>query len=71
MLRSEENSPRKLVHFEGKDFQGWGCSECAWRFRPFGPPVGKSIDEMRRNFEVRLSEEFASHACARAARLQA
>jgi hypothetical protein len=68
MFRSEGNSPRKLVRVEGQNFKGWGCSDCAWRFSPSGPPVGESLDEMKRNFEVQLAEEFASHACARAAR---
>ena len=71
MFRSEENSPRKLVRVEGQNFKGWGCSECAWRFNPSSLPVGKTLDEMARNYEMQLSKEFASHACARAARLQA
>ena len=71
MFRSEENSPRKLMRVEGQNFRGWGCSECAWVFHPSGPPVGKSLDEMTRNFQMQLAKEFASHACARAARQQA
>ena len=60
----EESSSRKLVHVEGQSFRGWSCSECAWVFHPSDPPVGKSLDEMKRNFQMQLSEEFASHACA-------
>jgi rubredoxin len=60
----EEISSRKLVRVEGRSFRGWGCSECAWVFNPAGPPVGRSLDEMTRNFQMQLSEEFASHACA-------
>jgi hypothetical protein len=71
MFGSEVNSPRKPVHIEDQNFRGWGCSECAWRFNPSGPPVGKTLDEMARNFEMQLSKQFASHACARAARQQA
>ena len=59
----EESSSRKLVHIEEQSFRGWGCSECAWLFHPYDPPVGKSLDEMKRNFQMQLSEEFASHAC--------
>jgi hypothetical protein len=29
-----------------------------------GPLSGKSLDEMKRNFQVQLSEEFTSHPCA-------
>ena len=61
----EESSFRKLVRVEGRSFEGWGCSECAWVFNPSGPPVGKSLDEMTRNFQMQLAEEFASHACAK------
>jgi hypothetical protein len=64
-LRSDGRVPsRKLVRVEGRSFEGWGCSECAWLFNPSGPPVGKSLDEMKQNFQMQLSEEFASHDCA-------
>jgi hypothetical protein len=43
---------------------GWGYSECAWVFNPSGPPIGKTLDQMTRNFHAQLSEEFASHDCA-------
>jgi hypothetical protein len=60
----QEPSSRKLVRVEGQRFRGSGCSECAWVFNPSGPPIGKSLDEMKRNFQMQLSEEFVSHACA-------
>lgn len=63
--KGPESSSRKLVWVEGQSFEGWGCSECAWVFNPSGPPTGKSLDEMKRNFQVQLSEEFMSHNCAR------
>jgi hypothetical protein len=56
----EEGLSRKLVR-SGESFEGWGCSDCAWVFNPSGPPVGRSLDEMKRNYEMKLSEEFASH----------
>ena len=55
---------RKLVWIGEDRFQGWVCSECAWRFNPVGPPVGESLDEMMRNFELQRDQEFASHVCA-------
>jgi hypothetical protein len=61
---SPGNSPRQLVWLTGHNFEGWGCSECAWLFRPTGPPIGQSLDEMKQNYQRHLSDEFASHACA-------
>ena len=68
--KGQESSSRKLVWVEMQNFQGWGCSECAWVFNPSGPPTGESLDEMKRNFEVQLSEEFASHACVKRPRVK-
>jgi len=67
----QESSIRTLVWVEEKRAKGWGCSECAWVFNPSGPPVGKSLDEMKRNFEAHLSEEFAAHSCAERPRVKA
>jgi hypothetical protein len=64
MLHESEISARKLARVERQSFWGWGCSECAWVFNPSGPPVGESLDAMKRNFQVQLSAEFASHDCA-------
>ena len=62
--KSKESVSRKLVWVQGESFAGWGCSECAWLFNSSGPPSGKSLDEMKRNFQAQLSEEFTSHGCA-------
>jgi hypothetical protein len=61
---------RKLVWVEGQNVAGWGCSECAWVFKSSAWPAGKSLDEITRNFQAQLSEEFASHACAEHPRLK-
>jgi hypothetical protein len=63
--KGSESSSRRLVWVEGQSVEGWGCSECAWVFNPSGPAIGKTLDEMKRNFQMQLSEEFASHACAK------
>ena len=55
---------RKLVWIEEQYFWGWRCSECAWLFRPLGPLVGQSIDEMKVHYEQQRDNEFASHICA-------
>jgi hypothetical protein len=54
---------RELVWIQENGFAGWGCSECAWVFRPSGPPVGKSLDEMKRKFELQRGKEFRLHVC--------
>ncbi len=62
--KGKESSSRKVVWVEGQTFEGWGCSECAWLFNFSGPFSDKSLDEMKRTFQVQLSEEFIVHACA-------
>jgi len=54
---------RKLAWIEEQGFQGWGCSECGWRFSPTGAPTGKSLDEMMENYERRRDKGFAAHVC--------
>ena len=54
---------REMVWFEKEDFQGWACSECAWKFKPSGVPTGKTIDEMKQQYERQRDCEFASHLC--------
>jgi rubredoxin len=61
----QESSSRKLIWTDRQNFKGWGCTECDWVFNPSGPPIGESLEEMKRNFEMQLSEEFAAHACAK------
>jgi hypothetical protein len=55
---------RKLIWIEKPRFQGCGCSECAWSFKPSGPPSGKSLREMKDTFERLRDKEFATHVCA-------
>jgi hypothetical protein len=55
---------RKLIWAESRTFQGWACSECAWTFKPLGPLVGESIDEMKMHYESERDKQFASHVCA-------
>jgi hypothetical protein len=55
---------RRLVWVERQNFLGWGCSECAWVFNPLGPLVGKTIDEMKIQYEEQRDKEFKSHVCA-------
>jgi hypothetical protein len=55
---------RTLIWIEGSDFQGSGCSECAWVCSPSGPPGGDSLEEMIEKYERRRDKEFAAHVCA-------
>jgi rubredoxin len=60
----QENPSRQLITINRRSFEGWSCSNCEWIFRPSGPPVGKSLDEMKQNYQRQLSQEFAAHACS-------
>jgi hypothetical protein len=57
-------SLRELIWIQERHFQGWGCSECAWVFRPSGPPTGNSLQEMKENYLRLRDEESAAHVCA-------
>ena len=55
---------RTLIWIEEPRFQGWGCSGCAWVFSPSGSPDGKSLEEMKEEYERLRDKEFAAHVCA-------
>jgi hypothetical protein len=55
---------RKLIWIQKPHFLGWGCSECAWVFRPSGPPMGNSLQEMKEYYLRLRDEESAAHVCA-------
>lgn len=60
-----ESMRRKLVWIEEKGFWGWGCSECEWVFRPLGPLLGESLEDMKKHYAEERDKEFASHVCAK------
>jgi hypothetical protein len=55
---------RQLIWIEKPSFQGCACSDCAWVFKPSGPPVGNSLEEMMAIYKRLRDEEFAIHVCA-------
>jgi hypothetical protein len=55
---------RKPIWIEEPRFRGYGCSECAWVFKPEGQPAGNSLDEMKEIFERLRNKAFAIHVCA-------
>jgi hypothetical protein len=57
--------PRKLEWIRSQDFQGFGCSQCNWKFRPLGTPAGDSLEEMKRKYEAERDKEFAAHTCVK------
>jgi hypothetical protein len=61
---------REMVWVKTEGFQGWACSECAWKFNPLGVLTGGSIDDMKQNYERERDREFASHLCAGHPRMQ-
>jgi len=62
---------RNMKWIEERTFEGWGCSKCIWVFHPFGLPIGESLDQMKRNFQIQLAEAFASHDCVERGRAKA
>jgi hypothetical protein len=56
--------PRKLVWIENANFEGFGCSECNWVFKPANAIVTESLDEMKRKYEAERDKEFSAHVCA-------
>jgi hypothetical protein len=60
----QAKSARELVWIEEQWLAGWGCSECAWVFNASGWPLGNTLEDVTRNFQMQLSEEFASHDCS-------
>jgi hypothetical protein len=57
--------PRRIERIKSPDFQGFGCSECNWRFKPSGGPGDDSLDEMKRKYEAERDKEFAAHVCVK------
>ena len=55
---------REMLWVERERFHGWACSACAWVFNVPGPPVGKSIEEMKQRYEAERDKAFKSHVCA-------
>ena len=55
---------RKMVWIKTRQMEAWTCFACAWAFRPSGPPLGNSLDEMMQMYELQRDKEYASHVCA-------
>jgi hypothetical protein len=56
---------RTLTWVQNTNFRGWGCSECAWLFKPVGGPTGNSLEEMAQAFVLQRDQEFAAHSCVK------
>ncbi len=54
---------RKMIWMASAERESWGCSECSWSFHPSGPPLGDSLDEMKKNYERQRDKEFDAHMC--------
>ena len=60
--------PRQLVWIVKQNFQGFGCSEYNWVFKPSGAPLHESLDEMKQKYEGQRDKEFSAHVCAKHSR---
>jgi hypothetical protein len=56
--------PRLLEWSKSRNFQGFRCSECDWKFKPSGAAAGNSLAEMMSEYETQRDKEFAAHVCA-------
>src|SRR5579859_3280593 len=54
---------RTLEWIKNQNFQGFGCSECNWKFKPVGALVGDSLDEMKRNYLAIVKESLLPMLC--------
>ena len=54
---------RKMIWISSAERESWGCSECSWSFHPSGPPLGDSLDDMKKNYERQRDKEFDTHIC--------
>src|ERR1700687_2042533 len=60
---------RNLVFVKKPNFEGFGCSECSWVFRPASSAlVGESLENMMDKFESERDKEFAAHSCEQRAK---
>jgi hypothetical protein len=55
--------PRGLAWIKSLTFQGYGCSECDWKYKPSDAIAGASLDEMKMKYEAERDKEFAVHVC--------
>jgi hypothetical protein len=55
--------PRSLKWIKSQNFQGFGCSECNWKFEPSGEPGGDSLDEMKRKYEAERAKAADNINC--------
>ena len=67
--RTERAMPRQLVWIENQHFQGYGCSQCNWVFRPSDELVANTLEEMKRKYEAQRDKEFVAHVCVKPGRV--
>ena len=63
MARYNPTMHRSLEWIESQTFQGFGCSQCNWKFEAAGSLVGGSLEEMKRKYEAERDKQFAAHVC--------
>jgi hypothetical protein len=56
---------RTLEWMRSENFEGFGCSQCDWKFKPLGVLTSYSLEEMKRNYEALRDKEFAAHTCVK------
>lgn len=56
---------RTLKWISDENFEGFGCSECDWKFKPLGALTDDSLERMKKTYEAQRDKEFAAHICAK------
>jgi hypothetical protein len=59
---------RNLIFVKKPNFEGFGCSECNWVYKPDEEIAGLSLEDMMKKFEAHRDKEFAAHGCHKGAR---
>ena len=55
---------RHVVFVSDLNKSGWKCSDCEWVFQPSRSMAGRTLAEIRQNFDRDLEEKFIEHVCA-------
>ena len=56
---------RNQVWIKNQSFQGFGCSDCNWMFKPSIAFVGETLDEVKQKYQAQLDKEYAAHVCGK------
>jgi hypothetical protein len=60
---------RNLIFVKKPNFEGFGCSECNWVYKPMSTALaGESLEDLMKKYERERDNEFAAHGCHKGAK---